>query len=54
MGQEVMMMNGSKPLRRHSSPMSLCGCYGGLEGNLNVTIFTRGAPSWVSGFAIES
>lgn len=54
MGHEVMMMNSSKPLARHSFPMSLCGYYGGREGNLSVTIFTRGVPSWVSGFAIES
>lgn len=54
MGQEVMMMNGSRPLPRHSFPMSPCGCYGGREGNLSVSVSTRGAPSWVSGFAIES
>lgn len=34
--------------------LSPCGCYGGREGNLSVTVSTRGAPSWVSGFAIES
>lgn len=54
MGHEVMMMNGSKRLPRQSFPMSPRGCYGGHEGNLGVTISTRGAPSWVSGFAIES
>lgn len=49
-----MMMNGGRPLPKHSFPTSPCGCRGGRQGNLSVTIYTRGAPSWVSGFATRS
>lgn len=52
MTQEVIMMNGSEPPPRHMSP---CGYNVGREGNLSITVSTRGGlPSWVSGFAIGS
>lgn len=36
------MMNGSRPLSKHPFPMSPCGCLGGRQGNLSVTISTKG------------
>lgn len=51
MTQEVIVMNGSELLPRHMSPS---GYNVGHEGNLSINVSTRGGPSWVSGFAIES